>query len=131
MKPHRVDLDGAATPQDVLERVVRTRLNEALNLSSGLESRDRQALHDFRIACKRLRYALERFESLDPSLQATAEQLAELQDALGEAHDRDVLLAILPLLMPNTEHRLVEEREAYVDRAIEIWRSLREAGAFG
>ena len=88
--------------------------------------RDKQGLHDFRIACKRLRYALERFQTLEPSLEAIAERLRSLQDALGEAHDRDVLLAILPPTMPATERRLTSEREAFVDRAS---RSLERAAS--
>jgi len=124
VKPRRVDLSGAKKRRDVIERVLSTRKAEALQLASGLELRERQALHDFRIACKRLRYALERFEALEPSLEPAAERLAAIQDALGEAHDRDVLLAVLPPNMPDTERRLRGEREAFVDRAAEIWRSL-------
>ena len=79
------------------------------------------SLHQFRIAGKRLRYALERFEEDDPALHEGTEQLARLQDALGEAHDRDVLLTILPPSMPQTQRRLQTERERYVDDAIALW----------
>lgn len=78
-------------------------------------------LHQFRIAGKRLRYALERFADDDPSLRDGAERLARLQDALGEAHDRDVLLAILPPAMPQTQRRLHDEREGCVDDAVVLW----------
>jgi CHAD domain-containing protein len=121
MKPERVDLEHVTDIGDLADRILCTRLHEARKLSTGLQARDRQNLHDFRIACKRLRYALERFGELDPSLQGSAQRLAELQDALGEAHDRDVLLAILPPSMPATERRLQSEREAWVDRAIAFW----------
>ena len=121
MKPQRVDLRGAKTRDDVARRVVRTRWREVRALSSGLEGRDMMSLHQFRIAGKRLRYALERFEEDDPALHEGAEQLARLQDALGEAHDRDVLLTILPPSMPQTQRRLQTERERYVDDAIALW----------
>jgi CHAD domain-containing protein len=121
MKPLRVELRGVDEVDELVNRVLQTRLREARELAHGLQKRDKQSLHDFRIACKRLRYAFERFESLDPSLAAIAEKLASLQDALGEAHDRDVLLTILPPAMSATERRLVTDREARVDRAIALW----------
>jgi CHAD domain-containing protein len=126
MKPESVDLRGVADVEALVERVLQTRLREARALASGLERRDKQSLHHFRIACKRLRYALERFQSLEPSLEAIAEHLALLQDALGEAHDRDVLLAILPPTMPATERRLSDERLAYVERAATVWQQLEQ-----
>lgn len=121
MKPQPVELRGAIGVVEVVERVLETRLREVRSLTTGLRSRNQQGLHDFRIACKRLRYALERFEVLDPSLESAAQRLAELQDALGEAHDRDVLLAILPPAMATTERRLHIDREASVDRAVALW----------
>ena len=121
MKLRRVDLSDAREPRDVLERVVRVRTAEAADLAFALQTRDKRDLHALRIACKRLRYALERFEPLDSSLQPAAERLAQIQDALGEAHDRDVLLGILPPTMPETERRLLAEREALIDRACALW----------
>jgi CHAD domain-containing protein len=121
VKPHHVDLRDAKTRDEVARRVVRTRWREARALSCGLDGRDMVSLHQFRIAGKRLRYALERFAQDDPSLHDGAEHLAKLQDALGEAHDRDVLLTILPPSMPQTQSRLKTERERYVDDAIALW----------
>lgn len=112
--------------QTLVARVLQTRLHEARALTSGLAQRDKQGLHDFRIAGKRLRYALERFQALDASLEAIAERLALVQDALGEAHDRDVLLAILPPIMPATEQRLKTEREEFVDRSLALWSELEQ-----
>jgi CHAD domain-containing protein len=125
MKPQPVDLRDTTGVDEVVERVLETRLREVRDLATGLQSRDQKGLHDFRIACKRLRYALERFEALDPSLESAALRLAELQDALGEAHDRDGLLVILPPAMATTEHRLRAEREASVDRAVALWDEVR------
>lgn len=121
MKPERVDLRGASDPNDVARRVVRTRLHEAQRLAAALVGRNKGELHDFRIACKRLRYALERFGSIDSSLCEPAERLAAVQDALGEAHDCDVLLTILPPSMGETQRRLQGERDQWVDRAASLW----------
>ncbi|MBV8531181.1 MAG: CHAD domain-containing protein [Candidatus Eremiobacteraeota bacterium] len=126
MKPQRVDLGGVSSVEEVIERVLEARLAEVRTLTRGLHDRDKRGLHDFRIACKRLRYALERFEALNPSLEAVADRLAMLQDALGEAHDRDVLLAILPPAMAATERRLQSEREACIDRAFSLWKEVEE-----
>lgn len=126
MKPQRVSLHGVRDLDELIGRVIRTRLAEAQALTTGLQRRDRAGLHDFRIACKRLRYALERFQTTDSSLEAIAERLAMLQDALGEAHDRDVLLAILPPAMAMTERRLTADREACVDRAQSLWQDLEQ-----
>ncbi len=122
MKPQRIDLSAARDVRELAGLVLQTRLGEARALAHALERREGRELHQFRIACKRLRYAVERFETLDPSLQPVAERLALVADALGEAHDRDVLLAILPPTMPATERRLREGREACVDRAGVLWR---------
>lgn len=124
MKPRRVDLGGATKLSEVVERVLRARHEEVLELAPALEAAQPQGLHDFRIACKRFRYALERFSPRYPELELLAEKLAAIQDALGEAHDRDALLAILPPTMPETQRRLTIEREEFVTRASEIWHTI-------
>jgi CHAD domain-containing protein len=123
MKPRRVDLSRARAAREVIDRIVRTRREEADALAQALQTREPPALHDFRIACKRLRYAMERFCDRVPDFQEPARLLAGIQDALGDAHDRDVLLAILPPTMPETERRLRGERNELVDRAAALWRS--------
>lgn len=124
MKPESVDLRGVCEMSDLVERVVRTRREEVRRLAVSLEDRDKAALHNFRIAAKRLRYALERFADIDPSYRDEAERLALMQDALGEAHDRDVLLSILPPAMAITERRLQSERAEFIDRATALWSGL-------
>lgn len=125
MKPEHIELSDTNDVAGVVERVIRGRLREVTGLAGGFQRRDNRGLHEFRIACKRLRYAIERFEPLELSLGSAAEHLSQVQDALGEAHDRDVLLAILPPTMGQTQRRLQREREACVDRAIEEWNAAR------
>lgn len=126
MKAERIDLRGVDDLRGLAERVLRVRLREARTLATALDRRDRQSLHDFRIACKRLRYALERFQGLDPSLEAIAVRLEAVQERLGETHDRDVLLAILPFAMRTTQRRLQSERETSVDRARAQWQECEQ-----
>jgi CHAD domain-containing protein len=121
VKPEPVLLRGITDSTELARRVLHTRLREVWRLASGFERREQRGLHDFRIACKRFRYALERFDGLVTSLETQAHSFARLQDALGEAHDRDVLLSILPPAMAQTEHRVHTEREACVDRAAVLW----------
>ncbi len=55
-----------------------------------------QALHNLRIAAKRLRYSLEVFEEFLPqACQSVVQELSQLQDELGLLHDSDVLIALL------------------------------------
>lgn len=55
---------------------------------------DPEALHDLRIACKRLRYTVEAFESvLPPALVELAQTATRLQNRLGRLHDVDLAIA--------------------------------------
>jgi CHAD domain-containing protein len=55
---------------------------------------DGEALHDFRIACKRLRYTVETFgDVLPPEKTALASIASKLQGRLGDVHDIDMALA--------------------------------------
>jgi CHAD domain-containing protein len=121
MKPDPIPLGGVAAAEELSGLVVQTRMREVHRLAPGLLRRERQGLHDFRIACKRLRYAFERFEALEPTLATMTPSLARLQDALGEAHDRDVLLAILPPTMMRTRDELESGRERFVEQAARLW----------
>ena len=67
-------------------------------------------LHDMRIACKRLRYLLEIFGvAFGPDLRPFTDEVAGLQDLLGDIHDCDVQIPML---------------EGHL-----AWLSAREAGA--
>src|ERR1700722_5894223 len=55
----------------------------------ALRNRSQVALHTLRIAIKRFRYIVENF--LPAEHQAWSKDLKEIQDALGEVHDLDVL----------------------------------------
>jgi hypothetical protein len=85
-----LDPDGALA--DNAERIVRTRLGEmcAFMPRAG-NPRQIEALHDMRIAAKRLRYVLEITGPCFGEYAATAvRHTKDLQDLLGEIHDCDV-----------------------------------------
>ncbi len=79
-------------------------------------------LHDMRIACKRLRYLLEIFEIAFPAdLGSFIDQIKDLQDLLGDIHDRDVQV---PMLHDHLER--LAERDAAAAREL-----MRQTGPGG
>jgi hypothetical protein len=96
MKARKVKgLDPQAALADNAERIVRTRLNELQSfIPRALEPGEVTALHDMRIAAKRLRYVLEVTAEVcfGPYAETALKRTKELQDLLGEIHDCDVQL---------------------------------------
>ena len=54
-----------------------------------------KALHDMRIAAKRVRYVLEVSEPVLPGAKSGVTAAKKLQDVLGEIHDCDELLPVI------------------------------------
>lgn len=96
MKARRVKgLDPAAPLADNAERIVGVRLDELCSfVPRAFDPAEPEALHDMRIAAKRLRYVLEL--TAEPCFGAyaatAAKRTRDLQDLLGEIHDCDVTL---------------------------------------
>ncbi|HEX5897864.1 MAG TPA: CHAD domain-containing protein [Solirubrobacteraceae bacterium] len=88
-------LDRDGTLADNLERIVSTRLDELCSfVPRALDPSRVKALHDMRIAAKRLRYILEvgAEPCFGPYAVTAIKRTKELQDLLGELHDCDVQL---------------------------------------
>jgi hypothetical protein len=88
-------LDPAGALADNVERIVRVRLDELCSfVPRALQPDEVQALHDMRIAAKRLRYILEATAEpcFGPYARTAAKRAKALQDLLGEIHDCDVTL---------------------------------------
>jgi hypothetical protein len=89
---------GAIDPSERWDKaagkVIRMRLEELLGLAPhALASGDAHALHDLRIAAKRLRYILELTDACyGESAQSAARLARELQELAGAIHDHDLLL---------------------------------------
>jgi len=93
MKARKVPgLDPDAPLADNAERIVRVRLDELCGFMPLVaDPEEIVALHDMRIAAKRLRYILEITGPCFGPYASTATKLTkDLQDALGEIHDCDV-----------------------------------------
>jgi CHAD domain len=85
-------LEPAGTLADNAERIVRTRLDELCSfMPRAADPAEVTALHDMRIAAKRLRYVLEITHPCFGVYAREGVRMAkDLQDLLGEIHDCDV-----------------------------------------
>lgn len=93
----QIEIDHEHSFMDAGRKVVTRRLRR-LNKScrSLLRPFDVDRLHQARIEAKRLRYALELYESCwEDALAPFIEQISEMQSSLGELHDCDVWIADL------------------------------------
>jgi CHAD domain len=93
---------------DNAERIVRVRLDELQSfIPKALDPAQTTALHDMRIAAKRLRYVLEVTAEtcFGPYAETALKRIKDLQDLLGEIHDCDVQL-------PRVQARVEELRAA-------------------
>ena len=83
--------DGPFAPradgETLLRRQVRRRLRRRVGELSSLLPASRKTLHAARIAAKRVRYALEAVEPLDPGARPLLRLLRSFQEAAGDAHD--------------------------------------------
>jgi CHAD domain len=98
MKARKVKkLDPEMPLADAAERILRVRLDELYSFTPrALDAREQRALHDMRIAAKRLRYLLELTAPCFGTYAGTAAKRAkQLQDLLGEIHDCDVMLPLV------------------------------------
>jgi hypothetical protein len=82
-------IDPAAALADGAERIVCVRLDELCSFMPRAAG-DMRALHDMRIAAKRLRYALEvTGDCFGDYARSAIKPVKALQDVLGEIHDCD------------------------------------------
>jgi CHAD domain-containing protein len=108
---HKVELDCEGSFSQAAARVIRARSKEVFEHSDGvLDRSDVERVHDTRVATRRLRAALEVFETCFPRKRhrKALKKVKALADALGERRDADVEIAQL--------ERLVEQAAAS-DRA--------------
>ena len=100
---------GFAKPlgaRSVRKRIARRlrKLGESIDELTAVE--DARAVHALRVAGKKARYDLELVDGIYGAAASTAlERLKTLQEAIGELHDRDVRLTLLPEWVARS-HRL-------------------------
>lgn len=121
MKARDIDLSEACGIDDAMRRIAIVRFAEVLTLAPALRKEPSGALHDLRIACKRLRHALSRFTVREPALLEAASRLGQLQDALGEWHDCRTLLEVLPAELRASRARVAVQAQDARARARALW----------
>jgi hypothetical protein len=117
MKARQVKkLDRAGRLDENGARIVLVRLGELRGLApKALKPKAAKAQHDLRIAAKRLRYVLELTGFCFGHPAETARRRArDLQDALGEIHDCDVML---PRVLTHIEKLRAEDAATVAERA--------------
>ncbi|HWT24231.1 MAG TPA: CHAD domain-containing protein [Solirubrobacteraceae bacterium] len=117
MKARRVKhLDPAGPLADNAARIVLVRLDELCSFMPRAADREEVvALHDMRIAAKRLRYVLEVTGPVFGDYAEKATKIAkDVQDLLGEIHDCDVQIPEVRAFLDELEAR---DAAALVDRA--------------
>ncbi len=92
MKARKVSgLDPDGTLADNLQRIIEVRLDELCGfMPQAADPEEVTALHDMRIAAKRLRYILEiGAPCFGPYAETAGKKTKDLQDLIGEIHDCD------------------------------------------
>jgi hypothetical protein len=110
------DLEPAEPLADNAERIVRVRLDEMCGfMPQAADPAEVVALHDMRIASKRLRYILEITAPIFGDYASTAVRLTkDVQDLLGEIHDCDVQI---PEVQAFLDELVAEDAKALVAAA--------------
>jgi CHAD domain-containing protein len=102
------------TFSEMSRKVILDRLREFEKTSAGLfKPLDVEALHDMRIAVKRLRYAIELFQKCwGRSISIFALRAGRIQTALGDLHDCDVWIQSLGKHIDRARKQKQEEQVA-------------------
>lgn len=89
---------------------IRKELSEMLKYDRAIQDpANVTELHEMRIQAKRLRYSMETFAPLFPNeLASQLKLMKSIQDLVGETHDADVWIEILPKFIED-ERKLIRE----------------------
>jgi CHAD domain-containing protein len=118
-------------------RIIAVRVGELYSLApAALDEHNPTALHELRIAAKRLRYVLEIVGfCLDESAAEATRRVRKLQTVIGEIHDYDVMLARIEHTRGTKRKgtrrltsRLSERRAASFARFATLWAAIDAEG---
>ncbi len=108
---------------------INTRLKELLAHAAFIQDESNiTELHNMRISAKRLRYTMEAFAELyGANLKPFIAQTRKFQDLLGDIHDADVWIELVPRFIQKERERI----ETYFGHARPLQRLLPGLKAFG
>ncbi len=117
-----IDFAGTGTPDQAMRLLLRVRFAECLEKQHALNGGDDDAVHAFRLACKRLRYAIERWEDAGDGLKPVIELLTKIAEELGAAHDCVVLAKRASQCEAQAVvRRALRDRDRYKSRGKRLW----------
>jgi len=93
--------------RDFVRRVLNKRSKQVNQLGILVTSSDVVQLHQFRIACKKLRYSAEMFGTLFGGTRHHLESLANLQEITGILNDISVAFGLLRQLESSERHETI------------------------
>lgn len=116
----KLDPDGPFAEQ--MRRIVRVRTKELHSfVPRALDPAEQKALHDMRIAAKRLRYVFELAEPcFGKAARTRAKRARALQDAIGEIHDCDELLPLAER-EPRLDAAVRARRQRLFGEFLDMW----------
>lgn len=121
---------GGVRPRQVnhvLPLLVQERLTRVRAYGPLLHDADVETLHDLRIECKALRYAVSTFaQLLGPEAREYVRELKRMQDLLGRMNDIAVAGDLLTRLTPALDFATAEFLTAYGKSLLEESESLRQ-----
>ena len=132
----------ALTPEmpisNAARQIVAVRAGELFGfVPAALDEGNATALHDMRIAAKRLRYVLELVGfTLGPVAEEAQARARELQTLIGEIHDHDVLIGRVESLPAGSGGRgvrrlalrLHSRRDSLFNAFTGLWTTIEESG---
>jgi CHAD domain-containing protein len=137
MRAQRIEgLDASMPLAAAARRIVAVRTAELYALApQALDPQAVTAMHDMRIAAKRLRYLLELVGFCFGEVGGEAQRRArELQDVLGEIHDSDVMgerVAAIrerePVGFDELAARFRAERDEQIERFHALWAAIERS----
>jgi CHAD domain-containing protein len=124
-------LDPGGPLRPNIAQIVVVRLGELRGFAgAALAAEASEAQHDMRIAAKRLRYVLEIFAPcLGEEAEAARGAAKQLQSALGDLHDCDLMLTKVERI-GSVATLLRERRERLFHEFVELWQSEASKGTW-
>jgi CHAD domain-containing protein len=104
-----IDVDGDAPAGEMIQRVLRRRLEEMCGLrSAALDWSDPEGVHKMRVASRRLRSALADFKPYLSRASLPRKRLKAIAGALGAVRDEDVALQALENLEAKVDGKVAQ-----------------------